>query len=231
VPFLRFAFPLNLDGATGRYEIPFGTIDRSLNAGQEVPAQQWAQVSGICAGKKAGCLLVTDSKYGHSLEGSTLRLSLIRAAYDPDPLPEIGQHEVHVALLPFGGEFPVAKAMQVGRTFNHALRVVGTDIHPGRLPLAAALVTVAPASVVLNCLKKAEADDSLVLILSEPTGKDTTAQVSFNRDILGQVTRAVEVDLLERPVAKSSAKVQGDSKVRLRLPARGIASVLVKLKR
>ena len=230
VPFLRFAFPFNLADAKGRYEVPFGPLDRALNQGQEVPAQQWAQVSGICAGRKAGCLLVNDSKYGHSLEGSTLRLSLIRASYDPDPLPEIGQHEVHVALLPFGGELPVATAMRAGRTFNHALRVVGTDIHEGRLPQAAALVQVAPASIVLNTLKKAEADDALVLILSEPTGKATTATLEFNVTLLGKVKSAVEVDLLERPLAKSSAKAQGN-KVSVRLPARGIASVLVKLTR
>ena len=56
VPVLRLAFPLALAQAQGRYEIPFGAIDRDLNAGQEVPALQWAQVTGQSVAGPAGCL-------------------------------------------------------------------------------------------------------------------------------------------------------------------------------
>ena len=82
---------------------------------EEMPALRWAQVSGTAGGQAAGCVLVNDCKYGHSLQGSTLRLTLIRASYDPDILPEIGQHEVHMALGPFAGEMPVADAIRMGQ--------------------------------------------------------------------------------------------------------------------
>jgi alpha-mannosidase len=133
VPTLRLAVPLALTDARGRYEIPFGAIDRTLNQGEEVPALQWAQV----AGREGGCLLLNDCKHGHSLTGSTLRLNLIRASYDPDILPEIGAHEVHLALQPLAGALPVAEAMHLGQEFNHPLRVIGTDAHPGTWPAAA----------------------------------------------------------------------------------------------
>jgi alpha-mannosidase len=230
IPVLRMAFPFALDGARGRYEIPFGAIDRPHNRGQEVPALQWAQVTGRAGGRRAGCLVLNDSKYGHSLDGSTLRVSLIRSSYDPDPLPEIGQHEVHVALRPFAGALPVSAAARAGRALNHALRVMGTDVHAGRLPAGAGLVSVSPANAVLHCLKKAEQGDALVLILAEPDGKATRATVDLNARLLGRVREAVEVDLLERPVVRSSARVRGN-RVSVRLPARGIASVLVRLER
>lgn len=227
IPFLRFVFPFALEGAKARYEIPFGAQERTQNQGQEVPGQTWAEVSGTVGGTAAGCLLVNDSKYGYSLDGSTLRLTLIRSSYDPDTLPEIGQHEVHAALRPFGGELPVAEAMRAGRDFNHALRVIGTDVHDGELPASASLLSVAPAGVMVNCVKKAEKASGLVLIVSDPTGKDTTVTAEFNTRLLGSVKSATEVDLIERPLPKSSAKVQGTKKVSFRLPARGIASVLV----
>ena len=57
VPVLRLALPLALTGARGLYEIPFGAIGRDLNAGQEVPALQWAQVTGEAAGAEPAGLL------------------------------------------------------------------------------------------------------------------------------------------------------------------------------
>jgi alpha-mannosidase len=230
VPVLRMAFPLALSQARGRYEIPFGAIDRDLNGGQEVPALQWAQVTGHVGGVPAGCLLVNDSKYGHALDGSTLRLTLIRSSYDPDNLPEIRNHEIHAGLRPVAGELPVAEAIRLGRDFNHALRVVGTDVHAGPLPGAAAHVRIGPDSVILSSLKKAEDGDALILTFFDPSGAGATATASFNEAILGRPVSAAEVDLMERPLAASSARVEGDT-VAVSVPAFGIASVKVTLAR
>jgi alpha-mannosidase len=230
VPTLRLAFPLALTGAQGRYEIPFGAVDRPLNHGEEVPALQWAAVTGQCGAETAGCLLLNDSKHGHALDGSTLRLTLIRSSYDPDILPEIGQHEVHTALQPFAGELPVAAAIGIGQEFNHALRVIGTDVHTGRLPVTGQFVTVAPASVVLSTVKKSEAGNAMVVRVFNPTDKKITARIKLNQELLGAVLAVQEVDLLERSLSASTATAVRNT-VNLAVPARGIASVLVKIKR
>jgi alpha-mannosidase len=205
-------------------------VERDLNQGEEVPALQWAQVTGQAGTNQAGCLLVNDCKYGHSLDGSTLRMTLIRSSYDPDPLPEIRSHEIHAGLRPFSGEMPVAEAVRLGRDFNHGLRMVGTDVHTGSLAVDATLIRTSPSSVVLGSVKKAEDDDALVLTFFDPTGEPATAVTSFDREILGRPVVATEVDLLERPVAESSASVLDDA-VAVRVPARGIASVKVTLAR
>ncbi|OGV62633.1 MAG: hypothetical protein A3K19_08660 [Lentisphaerae bacterium RIFOXYB12_FULL_65_16] len=228
VPVLALAVPLQLTNAEARYEIPFGALERpGLNHGEEVPALRWAQVTGKAGAKSAGCLLLNDSKHGHSLNGSTLRLTLIRGSYDPDPLPEIGRHEVHLALQPFSGAMPVAEAIRQGIAFNHALRIMGTDIHDGTLPTAATFASAKPESAILITVKKAEDDDALILRFFDPTGKATVATATLDR-LLGKVTDAVEVDLLERPTTKSTAKTRGNT-VSVKLPARGIASVKVRM--
>jgi len=227
IPTLRLAFPLALDQARGTYEIPFGALARPYHQGQEVPALQWAGVVGNAADKKAGVLLLNDSKHGYSLDGNTLRLTLIRASYDPDPLPEIGSHEIHVALEPFHDELPVANAIASGRRFNHPLKIIGTDVHKGALPAGLSVVPLSPASCVLSGLKKAHHGNALVLTFFEPTGKDQTLTADFNPKLFGKLKSAVEVDLIERPLKKSSARAQGQ-KVRLKIPAHGIASVLVR---
>lgn len=231
VPVLRMAFPLSLENARARYEVPFGAIDRDFNRGQELPALRWAQVNGKAGKLDAGCLLLNDSKHGHSLDGNTLRLTLIRSSYEPDILPEIGQHEIHVALVPFVGKVPVADAIRQGAGFNRALRVIGTDIHKGTMPQSGSLIGVSPATVVLESVKKAEDSESLVLRFFDPTGKAAVARAEFDRDVLGKVGKATEVDLLERPVRKSSARVAGANSVSVKVPVRGMASVMVRLRR
>ena len=229
VPMLRMRFPLALAGAKGRYEIPFGSIERDLVHGEEVPALRWADVTGTAAAGKAaaGCTLLNDCKYGHSLDGSTLRLTLIRSSYDPDPLPEIGDHTVRMALVPHGKAPAAGTLVRQGAAFNHPLLVVATDVHGGRLPSQAAAISAeVAANVVISSVRKAEDDEALIFHLYETDGRKTVAKVALNSAILGRPTDAVEVDLLERPLAESSAKVAGGG-FAVTVPARGIAAVKV----
>lgn len=224
VPALNFALPLAVTEGQARYEIPFGAIDRELNHGEEVPALQWAQVTGKIRGRKAGCLLLNDCKHGHSLDGNTLRLTLIRGSYEPDLLPEIGRHEIHLALRPFGGEIPVAEVIREGISFNHPLRVVSTDVHKGPLPPSGQFVRVSPDPVVLSAIKKAEDDAALILRLFNPTNRKVTAHIEAAGKLLVPWAKVEEVDLLERPVVKSSCRTAGRL-ITVAVPARGIVSL------
>ncbi len=225
-PALRMVFPFALSAPKGRYEIPFGSIERDLHSGEEVPALRWADVSN----GEAGCALLNDSKYGHSLDGSTLRLVLVRSSKDPDPLPEVGDHEVRMALAPHGPALAVADLVRLGAGFNHPLLMVGSDVHSGRLPaIGAALAGLAPANVVVTSLKKAEDADAVIVRLVETSGRKTRATLKLDPALLGQPAEAQEVDLLERPVEASSAKVSGQG-VSVQVPARGITSVRITFK-
>ncbi len=231
VPALAFVLPLALREARARYEIPFGAIERALNGREEVPARQWAQVTGIAAnGASAGCLLVNDSKYGHSLDGSTLRLTLIRSSYEPDILPEIGQHEVHLALLPFAGDLDVAAATRAGDALNHALRAVGTDVHVGALPATARYLTVTPAAIGLCGLKKAEDGERLVVRLVNPNGTDVKAEVIFDKAAPFAPVGAEALDLMERPV-KGQAVTRKGRTIATTIPAFGFVTLGIELKK
>jgi len=70
------------------------------------PALRYADAFGTIAGRPAGLLLLNDGKHGHSLDGSTLALTLLRSSYEPDPLPEIGTHSMRMALVPTASRFP-----------------------------------------------------------------------------------------------------------------------------
>ncbi len=237
-PSLLMRLPLAIDQARGLYEIPYGSIERDLNAGEEVPALRWVDVTGQARGARsgrggraaaavAGCAVANDSKYGYSLDGSILRATLIRSSYEPDPIPEVGDHRIRFAVMPHADRPAVADLVRFGAGFNHPLQVVATDVHKGRLSSAAEGVSVVrPDNVVLAAIKKAETGDAVIFRLHETQGKAATARLDLSPTLLGKVAEAVEVDLLEQPVSKGSATrtAKGFS---VKIPASGIASVKV----
>ena len=102
IPMLRIAFPTNVAEPKATYEVAFGSIERPVN-GQEVPALKWADLSGKAIGgppKAVGITMVNADKYGHNAEENTLRLTLLRSSFDPDPLPEMGDHNIRLAIMP-----------------------------------------------------------------------------------------------------------------------------------
>jgi alpha-mannosidase len=226
VPKLLMKFPLAVRDAKASYEIPFGSIAREENAGQEVPALRWADVSGKSGAKPAGLALFNDCKHGHSLDGSTLRLTLLRSSHDPDPLPEIGDHTMRMAVVPHGKSPARAELMELAAAFNQPLQVVATDLHDGEFAAAQSSAQVQGAGVVLTSVKQAQDGGGVVFRLLETEGKAATAKVKINPQLLGKPGQAVEVDLLERPVAKSSAKA-GKEGFSVSLAPHAIVSVKV----
>jgi alpha-mannosidase len=228
-PQLRMRFPTRLENARARYEIPYGTIVRDLSKGEEVPALRFADAFGSLRGEPAGLLVLNDSKHGHSLDGATLAITLIRSSYEPDPLPEIGAHSIRLALVPHGRAMTVADMTRLGAAFNHPLQVVPTDLHAGRLgPARSAFASVSPPGVVVTAVKRAETDGALILRLLETEGKACTASVGFDAEILGKLAGVEEVDLLERSVPAGTARLSGQS-ASVGIKAHGLSSVKLRL--
>ncbi|MFQ6098077.1 MAG: glycoside hydrolase family 38 C-terminal domain-containing protein, partial [Armatimonadota bacterium] len=229
VPMLKVAFPLAVEHGRATFEVPFGYVTRPTD-GDEVPALTWADLSGAALGDagpdQVGATLLNHSKYGHDVTADTIRLTLLRSSYDPDPLPELGQHEIKFALMPHVGQWSPSVATRAGSAFNPPLTAVGADLHDGRLPPTAQFVAVEPQNVVLSGLKKAEDSDAIVLRLYELEGVETKARVRLDKDIVAPDSPCVEADLLEQPLPESTAKMQGDT-LAVTIPPYGIATVMV----
>ena len=164
-----------------------------------MPALRWADVNGKCGAKPAGLALLNDCKHGHSLDSSTLRLTLLRSSHDPDPLPEIGDHTMRMAVVPHGKPPARAELMELAAAFNQPLPVVATDPHNGEFAPAQSAAQLQGAGVVLTSVKRAEDGGGVVFRLLETEGKTATAAVKINPQLLGKPLQAVEVDLLDAP--------------------------------
>ncbi len=70
---LKSAFPIDITDASARFEIPFGSIVRPMND-KEVVTQKWVDISN----NDYGVALLNDSKYGVSVSGNTINMTLLR---------------------------------------------------------------------------------------------------------------------------------------------------------
>lgn len=226
IPQIRIAFPTRVSDPKATYEIPFGSIRRPAN-GQEVPALRWADLSGDRVGAKGACgiTMVNADKYGHNADQNTLRLTLLRSSFDPDPIPETGDHTIRLAIIPHDGMVSVSDAVRAGAAFGLPMNVASTDIHKGKLPPSRGFAEVLTPNVILASIKKAEDSDAVIVRVYEVEGKDTEARVRLT-DLVKPGTPARQVDLMEQPLPKLKAKMEGDV-LGVKVPAYGIASVMV----
>jgi len=220
VPMLRAAFPVNVTNGTATFEIPFGSQTRPQSE-QEVPALKWADVSDA----NYGVTLVNNYKYGHSCNDGVLRLTLVRSSYEPDPLPEVADHEIKFAVIPHKGACDVVAATRAGEEFNSPLAVASAPVQSGELPAEMSFVEVLTPNVFVSTVKKAEGSDAVVIRMFEAEGKKTTAKIKL-AGIVKPGAKAVETDVLERPLAKNGAKLESET-LTVPIPAFGIATVKI----
>jgi alpha-mannosidase len=210
---LKAAFPLSVTSDHATYEIPYGTIARTTlrtnsweKAQFEVPAQQWADLSGVGAdGKVHGLSILNESKFGYDCAGNVLRLTLLRSPKWPDPDADRGHHHFRFALYPHAGTWAEAMTIRHGFEYNYPLTAVVTTAHPGELPPSHSFVSVTPDNVVLTAVKKAEDANALIFRVYEWAGKAAT--VEFH--VPPGATGATVTNLQETPEG-DALKVSGD---------------------
>jgi alpha-mannosidase len=229
IPGLVVRFPLQGLGSSplaARYETPFGSVERSLSNGEEVPTLRYAHLAGSDgSGGSAGFTLLQDCKYGHSVTGTDLRLRMIRSSFDPDPTPEVNQQTVRYSLYFHEGATDPAALTRLGAAWNHPLLVIPANLQAGSAAARQGFVRVETPNVVLSAIKEAEDGSGLVLRLAEMNGQETEAVVELDTAVHTGLGRAERLDLMERP-ERGEASFGGG---RLRVPIRAHELVTVKL--
>ena len=160
---LKVAFPVNVRSMNATYEMQFGCAERPTHyntsfdlARYEVPYHKWFDLSE----HGFGCAILSESKYGGSTFGNTMRMSLLRAPMNPDPTCDRGHHTFAFALFPHSGGWREARVVAEAFAFNSPLRPVGNA------PVASFVSTDDP-NVAIDTIKRAEDDDSLIIRLYE----------------------------------------------------------------
>lgn len=194
---LKVAFPLDLHATEATYEIQYGHTRRPTHqntswdtARFEVCAHKWADISD----NSYGVALLNDCKYGHSAQGSTLELTVLKAGTYPNPEADLGRHIFSYSLLPHNGSLYDAGVIREAYSFNQPL--ISSSIEPaaGSLPETYSLVSCDQANIILDTVKKAENDDSMILRLYDSFNIRTNATVHTAPGF----TKAILCDMMER---------------------------------
>jgi alpha-mannosidase len=170
---LKVAFPAAVHASDATYETAFGAARRPTHfstrhdlARYEVPGHRWADLSE----HGFGLAVLSDSKYGYSGFGDTLRISLLRAPKAPDPHADMGEHRFAYAIVPHAGGWQDAGIVAEARAFGAPLRWAGTA--PDQR-----WAQVDDPGLVLDTVKLAEDGDALVLRLYEAHGGRGRARI------------------------------------------------------
>ena len=197
-PMLLLHFHPELSGKiTASREIPFG-VSKTAPNGEVHACLRWADVSD----ETGGFTVVNDSKYGCSVNGSTLTMHCIRTPFHPDPDPDRGLHHFRFALYPHIGACDDTEATRLGRSFNAELLVL-----PGKTNEAlSAPVQLAEGEAVVSTVKPAYRQEGFIVRLYTVLDRP----VPFRLKAGAPIKYAQEVLITEdRPTAREFS-IEGD---------------------
>jgi len=248
-PMLRAVFPLALQDARFYSQVPFDIIESPADGliggkplpeyisvrndygnvaeardGQEVPAQKWVDVNN----GKTGIALINKTKYGHAYQKGDLKITLMRAAGEPDIYPNLGKFNISYALYPHAGDWK-SVVWQEGETFN--VPVIAAE--PPSLAIAknratraeeASFLAVAPANVSLSGMKQSEEGNELIIRVVEIEGKETTATIAL--PVAAQSARRLSI--LELPLTDASQPVVNGKNLTVKLKPNEVVTLGIK---
>jgi alpha-mannosidase len=208
---LKLSLPVDVQNPQSTYEIAYGYKLRQAQ-GDEDPGQRWIDVSGERRGSPYGLALINDAKYGYSVDGGDLRISVVRSpvyaqferALEPDGeylWQDQGRQTFRMLLVPHVDGWREAGIPRMAEEFTAPTPVLYQGIHPGSRPASASFLSVDAPNVIVSAVKKAEDGDDLIVRCYETEGRATTASISLglvNRRWKGTF-RPLEIKTLRVP--------------------------------
>ncbi len=173
---LKVAFDVSVRSDYVTQEIQYGNIKRPTTrnntyqqAAFEVCNHKYTDLSE----PRYGVTVLNDCKYGISVDGSAIGLTLHRGGAKPDPRADAGVHSFTYAFLPHNGGFCADNAVAEGYCLNYPVLVSEGDksLQP--------LVRVDRSNIIVEAVKPCEdVQKAFILRLYEAEGTRTQATLS-----------------------------------------------------
>ena len=187
---LKFSFPVNIESPAATYETPYGFIKRLTN-GDEDPGQRWIDLSGTISGTPYGLAVINDAKYGYSVKGNDMRISIIRSAVYAHHIPRVldmndehtwqdqGIHTFRMLLVPHKDTWRESNIVRTAEEFLSPAISIYQGIHGGSKPKAGSFLSVDRGNIIISAIKRSESDDDLILRCVETSGINTSATIDL----------------------------------------------------
>jgi alpha-mannosidase len=197
-------FDLDLNTETATFEIPFGSIERATTANTafeqarfEVPMLRWVDMSE----HGYGVALLNDGKYGASARHSKIGLTLAKTSIYPDQTTDYGAFTFTYVLHPHKGDWSEGRVPDRAWELNTPVKMThGTSSRKS-------FIGIDSRDLMLEAIKRAEDDDSVVLRLYERHNSRGTAKISM----WGKVRNASITNILENNEANSEVDLKDNT--------------------
>ena len=174
---LKVGFDVGVRAFTVKNEIQFGYMERpttrntSLEAAKfEVCNHRYSDLSE----SRYGVAVLNDCKYGISVEGGDMRLTLHKGGCHPDPTNDRGVHDMTWSLLPHIGTFSAENVVREAHAMNHP-----PILHEGSATVAP-ICRVDESNILCDTVKMAEdVENAFVLRLYECERNRTLAHITI----------------------------------------------------
>lgn len=191
---LKVHFPVDVHADEATFDIQFGNVTRKTHkntswdqARFESCAHRWIDVSEGAYGVS----LLNDCKYGHSVDGTDMALTLIKSGIEPNPTTDQEQHVFTYALYPHAGGWREARTPQEAAKLNQPVHVV----RGGSVGMVGSLLRTDCPHAVVDTVKQAEDGNGVIVRIYE--NENTRARVCLT--VSGLLRGVEECDLLEQP--------------------------------
>jgi len=214
---LKAAFPVDVYAENGINEIQFGFVERPAHRSRLYDKDRFEvcnhRYSALCEGNH-GAAVLNDCKYGISMNGNALELTLLRAPSCPEMQADNRVHQFTYGFTAWEGSFADSDVVRQGYELN-----VEPQVSHGRTERFSA-VSIDRENVILDTMKPAEdGSGDIVLRLYESKKSATSAKV---RCAFG--SRAYLCDMLENVLSEVPVE---DGKIDLNFKAFEIKTVRI----
>jgi alpha-mannosidase len=187
---VKFSFPVNVESPVATYETPYGHIVRATN-GEEEPGQRWLDLSGTRGGSPFGITVLNDAKYGYSVQGNDLRISVARSAVFAHHNPKVldmkaeyiwmdqGIQTLRMLLVPHRENWQKSNIVKIAEEFMTPSPIIYQGIHGGKLPKSGSFLNVDAPNVIVTSIKQSENGEDTIVRCVESFGVQTTATVDL----------------------------------------------------
>ncbi|MNI21879.1 alpha-mannosidase [compost metagenome] len=209
---LKLSFPIHVEQPQSVSEIPYGFIERATDGnevpGQQwvdvygiVPGEVAGRVSDQLKGQESdqlkdkesdqvlieeqkirGMALLNDSKYAYDVQGSEIRMTVVRSPIYADHFGvrddqveymDQGMQEFAYTLTPHSGSWKDGRVIQKANELNVPPLLIWETYHEGPLPQYAEGIEISSTSIVATAFKRAEEGKGWIIRCYETLGQQT----------------------------------------------------------
>jgi alpha-mannosidase len=106
---------------------------------------------------------MNDCKYGFNTEGSTMKLTVLKCSQYPNEEADQGEHKLTYSIMAYEGDFREAGLIREAYALNQPLTVKKVEANKGAWDDNFSLVSCDKQNVIVETVKKAEADDGMIV--------------------------------------------------------------------